>query len=82
MSNEPSNSTTRDESASSEVSLRHYYRGNIYEIFYLQGVTHAQIHFPAPSSVPSASTFNDFPHDVQEYFRARISEFRARRPRR
>lgn len=78
MSNAPSKSTTKGESESSEISLRHYYGGNIYEIF-MRGIvlTHAQIYYPSPATTPSQASFHDFPQDVQKHFATVI---RARRP--
>jgi hypothetical protein len=69
MSKPSTNDATKAGFSSSEKSHRHYHRGNIYEIFVDHGVlTHAQVHFPSPSTDPSASAFTDFPYDVQLYF--------------
>jgi hypothetical protein len=71
MSKKPTATEIKVASVSSEPeqTSRHYYRGNIYEVFYVRSrITHSQIHFPSPSSFPSASSFTDFPYDVQQHF--------------
>jgi hypothetical protein len=69
MYKKPTNYSTKAESSLSETLLKHYYGGNVYEVF-VRGreITHAQIRFPAPATAPSAARFLDFPQNVQQHF--------------